>query len=53
MARSMGVSAIRVEKPSDVDSAIRTMLAHPGPFLVDLILQGDIHPEMIGLKCGQ
>jgi benzoylformate decarboxylase len=29
------------------------MLAHPGPFLIDLVLSGDVHPEQIGVKCGQ
>lgn len=53
MARSMGVASIRVEKPGDVEAAIRQMLAHQGPFLIDLVLEGDVHPEMIGPKCGQ
>jgi len=53
MARSMGVASVRVEKPSEVEGAIRQMLAHPGPFLIDLVLEGDVHPEMIGLRCGQ
>jgi benzoylformate decarboxylase len=53
MARSMGVAAVRVERPQEIEAAIRQMLAHPGPFLVDLVLEGDVHPEMIGLKCGQ
>lgn len=53
MARSMGVTAVRVEKPHEVEPAIRMMLGHPGPFLLDLVLQGDTRPEMIGLKCGQ
>jgi benzoylformate decarboxylase len=52
LARSMGVAAVRVEKPYEVAEAIRQMLAHPGPFLLDLVLEGDVHPEMIGLKCG-
>jgi benzoylformate decarboxylase len=53
MARSMGVASARVEKPHEVEGAIRQMLAHPGPFLIDLVLEGDVHPEMIGLRCGQ
>jgi benzoylformate decarboxylase len=37
LARSLGVEALRVEKPGEVESAVRRMLAHPGPFLVDLV----------------
>lgn len=53
MARGLGVTGRRVEKPEDVEPAIREMLNHPGPFLIDLVLGGDTHPELIGLKCGQ
>lgn len=52
MARSLGVAAVRVEKPDEIAPAIRQALAHPGPFLIDLVLDGDIHPDMIGIKCG-
>jgi len=53
MARSMGVPAIRVEEPEKISPAIRQALATPGPFLIDLVLEGDVHPELIGVKCGQ
>ncbi|MDD2365063.1 MAG: thiamine pyrophosphate-binding protein [Desulfuromonadaceae bacterium] len=53
MANAMGVAAARVDKPSDVTPAIRRMLEHKGPFLIDLVLEGDVHPEMIAPKCGQ
>jgi benzoylformate decarboxylase len=53
MARSMGVMGVRVEKPWDIAPAIRQMLAHPGPFLIDLVLEGDTHPERVGNTCGQ
>ncbi|WP_181792787.1 thiamine pyrophosphate-binding protein [Streptomyces sp. WELS2] len=36
LARSLGVEAVRVDKPDQVEAAIRRMLEHPGPFLVDL-----------------
>ncbi|GAA0384171.1 thiamine pyrophosphate-binding protein [Microbispora corallina] len=36
LARSMGVDAVRVDKPEQVDRAVERMLAAPGPFLVDL-----------------
>ena len=53
LARSLGVAALRVESPGEIEDAIRRMLAHPGPFLIDLVLEGSSHPELIGLKCGQ
>lgn len=53
LARSMGVQGTRVEKPWEIGSAIREALAHPGPFLIDLVLEGNIHPELIGVRCGQ
>jgi benzoylformate decarboxylase len=31
------VDGIRVEKPGQVPAAVRRMLAHSGPFLVDLV----------------
>jgi benzoylformate decarboxylase len=36
LAASLGVAAVRVEKPEQVAGAVERMLAHPGPFLVDL-----------------
>jgi benzoylformate decarboxylase len=53
IARGMGVQAVRVEKPHEIHAAITQMLAHPGPFLIDLVLEGDVHPERIGNTCGQ
>jgi benzoylformate decarboxylase len=53
MARSMGVQSVRVEKPWEIQGAIRQALAHPGPFLIDLVLEGNIHPERVGNTCGQ
>ena len=53
MARGMGVLGLRVEKPEEIGPAIQQMLAHPGPFLIDLVLEGDTHPERIGNTCGQ
>jgi len=38
LARSLGVNAVRVEKPTQVESAVRRMLTDPGPFLVDLAI---------------
>jgi benzoylformate decarboxylase len=53
MARSMSVQSVRVEKPSEIAPAIQQALAHPGPFLIDLVLEGDTHPDRIGATCGQ
>lgn len=37
LAHSLGVEGIRVEKPDQVPAAVSRMLAHSGPFLVDLV----------------
>lgn len=36
LAQALGVPAIRVDKPGQVGDAVRRMLAHSGPFLIDL-----------------
>ena len=53
MANGMGVPGIRVEKPWEIAGAVQQMLATPGPFLVDLVLESDTHPERVGNTCGQ
>ncbi len=53
LARGMSVPGIRVETPEQIAPAIQQMLATPGPFLIDLVLEGDTHPERIGATCGQ
>ncbi len=53
LARAMGVEAVRVETSEQVAPAIERMLADDRPFLIDLILAGDFHPEAVALKCGQ
>jgi len=53
IAESMNVESARVEKPDQIVPAIERMLGHSGPFLIDLVLEGDTHPEMIGVRCGQ
>ncbi|WP_234533018.1 thiamine pyrophosphate-binding protein [Streptomyces shenzhenensis] len=37
LARSLGVAAVRVEKPGQAEGAVAQALAHHGPFLVDLV----------------
>ncbi|MDX1934992.1 MAG: thiamine pyrophosphate-binding protein [Capsulimonadales bacterium] len=53
IARGLGVPGLRVEQPYQIKHAIEQMLATPGPFLIDLVLEGNIHPERIGNTCGQ
>jgi benzoylformate decarboxylase len=53
MARAMGMQGVRVEKPWEVEPAIKQMLAHPGPFLIDLVVEGSTRPELIRATCGQ
>ncbi|MCX4748317.1 thiamine pyrophosphate-binding protein [Kitasatospora sp. NBC_01287] len=38
LAESLRVRALRVEKPEQVAPAITEALAHPGPFLIDLVI---------------
>ena len=38
LSESLGVKALRVEKPEQIAPAIRQMLDHAGPFLIDLAL---------------
>ncbi|MGF1574705.1 MAG: thiamine pyrophosphate-binding protein [Cyanophyceae cyanobacterium] len=52
LARGMGVEAVRVEKPDQITSAIQSALAHAGPFLIDLVLEGTIQSHKIGVKSG-
>jgi thiamine pyrophosphate-dependent acetolactate synthase large subunit-like protein len=53
MAKGMGVPGLRVEKPWEISQAVQQMLATPGPFLIDLVLETDTHPERVGNTCGQ
>jgi benzoylformate decarboxylase len=36
LARALGVTAERVDKPTQVEAAIKRMLGHAGPYLIDL-----------------
>ncbi|WP_377297686.1 ubiquinone-dependent pyruvate dehydrogenase [Rhizobium sp. SGZ-381] len=37
VARATGVHAIRVEDPADLEAAVKDILAHPGPALLDVV----------------
>ncbi len=53
IAQGMGVPAVRVETPEQIGPAIRQALATKGPFLIDLVLEGDAHPERVDATCSQ
>ena len=42
LARSMGVAAVRVEKPAEIAPAVRQALDHNGPFLIDLVIASQV-----------
>lgn len=53
MARSFGVAAARVETADQIAPAVEAALGHDGPFLLDVVLEADVHPELVGVRCGQ
>ncbi len=53
IAKSMGVNAVRVEKPEDIAPAIDKMLANDEPFLIDLVLKGDHKNTTVEINCAQ
>jgi benzoylformate decarboxylase len=42
MAESMGVRAWRVEQPDAIGEALRAAIQHPGPSLVDVVIDGGL-----------
>jgi benzoylformate decarboxylase len=42
LAKGLGVPGVRVTRPGEMRSAIRSMLEHDGPFLIDLILEDTV-----------
>jgi benzoylformate decarboxylase len=42
LAKGYGVPGQRVAKPAEIEPAIRAMLEHDGPYLIDLIVEGDV-----------
>jgi thiamine pyrophosphate-dependent acetolactate synthase large subunit-like protein len=53
MAAALGVPAARVESASQVRSAIIRALETKGPFLIDLVIDGDVPHHIDHIKCGQ
>jgi benzoylformate decarboxylase len=53
IAHSFGVPGERVWRPDQVPAAVDRMLAHNGPYLINLVLEGDVNPELVGVHCGQ
>ena len=53
LAQSLGVEAVRIEKPEQIANAIKKALSYDGPFLIDLVLTNEIQGAKIGVKCGQ
>jgi thiamine pyrophosphate-dependent acetolactate synthase large subunit-like protein len=53
MARSMGVPAARIERVEEIRPAILQALNTPGPFLLDVVIEGNVRPDQIGVRCGQ
>ena len=45
IAESLGVRGSRVERPEDLGTALREAIAHPGPALVDVVLDGSVRPQ--------
>jgi benzoylformate decarboxylase len=42
LARGLGVPGCRVAQPAEIAGAITAMLQHDGPFLIDLMLEGNV-----------
>lgn len=53
IAEGFGVASARIETRDDIGPVLDRALAHDGPFLIDVLLEGDVHPELIGVQCGQ
>lgn len=53
IAESMGVPAVRVKTGSEIRPAITRALETDGPFLIDLIIDGEVPDDIGHIKCGQ
>jgi benzoylformate decarboxylase len=46
LAKAMGVAGTRVTQPAEIAPAIKAMLEHDGPFLIDLVVAGPVPPPV-------
>ena len=53
IGKSFGVDGERVWNPEQVPAAIERMLNSTGPYIINLVLEGDVKPELVGVHCGQ
>ncbi|MBL8131660.1 MAG: thiamine pyrophosphate-binding protein [Anaerolineae bacterium] len=42
LAESMGVPAVCVDRPEQVEAAVKQMMATDGPFLIDMVISSDV-----------
>jgi benzoylformate decarboxylase len=42
IAKSMGVPGLKVTTPAEIEGAIKQMLAHDGPVLIDLVISNEV-----------
>ncbi len=53
LAQSMGVPAVRVERPDQIGPAIDQALEHDGPFLIDLVVTNEVPGHKPHPRTGQ
>lgn len=53
LAESLHVPAARIERPEDIDTVLDQAFAGEGPFLIDLVISGDVPGHEIACRCGQ
>jgi benzoylformate decarboxylase len=52
MAAALSVPSRRIETPDQIGPALAAAFSEPGPFLLDVVLEGDVHPDAITVHCG-
>jgi benzoylformate decarboxylase len=53
LARALGVDAVRVDNPAQIEPALERLLADDKPFLIDLILTDEVPGHGHHVRCGQ
>lgn len=53
LAESLHVPAARIDRPDAIETVLDQAFATEGPFLIDLIISGDVPGHEIACKCGQ